>query len=156
VIPIELRRVVEFLNEQMDPAEVLAIEIRQFISGTKLRTLVPTIYGHTQEAARKRVGIPQRWDEGRFFDKLGEKSTPKEMEIAHQIYDWMRNGGEREVEFGVGKENGSVYPLVRIQGVRINPLVLYSDGKLSVQFGALEGKPIFGDLESRRELAERI
>ena len=30
-IPSELRRVVEFLNEQMDPAEVLAIEIRQFV-----------------------------------------------------------------------------------------------------------------------------
>ena len=30
-IPSELRRVVEFLNEQMNPAEVLAIEIRQYV-----------------------------------------------------------------------------------------------------------------------------
>ena len=30
VIPRELRRIVEFLNGQMDPAEVLAIEVRQF------------------------------------------------------------------------------------------------------------------------------
>ncbi len=30
VIPRELRRIVEFLNEQMDPAEVLAVEIKQF------------------------------------------------------------------------------------------------------------------------------
>ena len=28
-IPSELRRIVEFLNQQMDPAEVLAVEIKQ-------------------------------------------------------------------------------------------------------------------------------
>jgi hypothetical protein len=31
-IPTELRRIVEFLNQQMDPAEVLAVEIKQYIS----------------------------------------------------------------------------------------------------------------------------
>src|SRR5690606_24963339 len=36
-IPEELRRVVEFLNEQMDPAEVLAVEIKQYL-GQGLRT----------------------------------------------------------------------------------------------------------------------
>ncbi|MDP9438140.1 MAG: hypothetical protein M3P49_05290, partial [Actinomycetota bacterium] len=30
-IPAELRRVVEFLNGQMDPAEVLAVEIKQYV-----------------------------------------------------------------------------------------------------------------------------
>ena len=30
VIPSELRRIVEFLNQQMDPGEVLAVEIRQY------------------------------------------------------------------------------------------------------------------------------
>jgi hypothetical protein len=32
-IPAELRRIVEFLNEQMDPAEVLALELAQFGGG---------------------------------------------------------------------------------------------------------------------------
>lgn len=31
LIPPELKRIVEFLNEQMEPAEVLAIEIKQFV-----------------------------------------------------------------------------------------------------------------------------
>lgn len=43
MIPPELRRVVEFLNEQMDPAEVLAIEVKQFI-GEEI-TLVPESWG---------------------------------------------------------------------------------------------------------------
>jgi hypothetical protein len=37
-IPPELRRVVEFLNSQMDPAEVIAIEVNQFV-GENLKTL---------------------------------------------------------------------------------------------------------------------
>jgi hypothetical protein len=32
-IPAELRRIVEFLNKQMNPAEVLALELRQFEGG---------------------------------------------------------------------------------------------------------------------------
>ncbi|MCP3468276.1 hypothetical protein [Bradyrhizobium sp. CCGUVB23] len=41
IIPLELRRVVEFLNEQMERVEVLAIELRQFESD-QLKVLVPS------------------------------------------------------------------------------------------------------------------
>ncbi|MCO6043310.1 hypothetical protein NG895_05270, partial [Aeoliella sp. ICT_H6.2] len=60
VIPKELQRVVEFLNEQMDPAEVLAVEIRHFV-GQGLKTLVPRVIGQTAEAeARKQVGTTRK------------------------------------------------------------------------------------------------
>ncbi|MCO6043296.1 hypothetical protein NG895_05200, partial [Aeoliella sp. ICT_H6.2] len=60
VIPKELQRVVEFLNEQMDPAEVLAVEIRHFV-GQGLRTLVPRVVGQTAEAAgRKQVSSTRK------------------------------------------------------------------------------------------------
>ncbi len=36
-IPTSLRRIVEFLNRQMNPAEVLAVEIRQFAPGSDAR-----------------------------------------------------------------------------------------------------------------------
>ena len=49
-IPDELRRVVEFLNEQMDPAEVLAVEIRQFAG--------PSI---------SNAGSPRYWSDGRSW-----------------------------------------------------------------------------------------
>ena len=54
-IPRELRRIVEFLNEQMDPAEVLAVEIKQF-AGEGVKTLVPRVIGQTAEAQQKKVG----------------------------------------------------------------------------------------------------
>ena len=54
-IPVELRRIVEFMNGQMDPAEVLAVEIKQYVGGN-LKTLVPRVIGQTAEAKRKKSG----------------------------------------------------------------------------------------------------
>jgi hypothetical protein len=54
LIPPELRRVVEFLNQQMDPAEVLALELRQFV-GQNLKTIVPVTYGKTEGAQQKKI-----------------------------------------------------------------------------------------------------
>jgi hypothetical protein len=42
VIPPELRRIIEFLNRNMDPTEVLGLELRQF-QGRGLRTMVPLV-----------------------------------------------------------------------------------------------------------------
>jgi hypothetical protein len=151
VIPVELRRIVEFLNEQMNPAEVLAIELRQFAS-KDLKTIVPTVYGQTQATARKRASPVQRWDETSLFEKLSQNVGEKELAIARAIYNWMGNGGNRPVAFGTGKENGSVYPVFKPNGIPINPAYLSSDGKLWLQFGALEGKPVFGPIEARRAL----
>jgi hypothetical protein len=48
-IPKELQRIVEFLNEQMRPAEVLAIELQHY-RGEGVRTLVPRLIGATSAA----------------------------------------------------------------------------------------------------------
>lgn len=45
----ELRRAVEFLNEQMRPAEVLTVEVVQYASPNGTRTLVPTVLGASSE-----------------------------------------------------------------------------------------------------------
>jgi hypothetical protein len=64
VIPPELRRIIEFLNEQMDPAEVLGVEIKQYV-GEGMKTLVPRVIGQTAEAEGKKGGTKG----GRTFDK---------------------------------------------------------------------------------------
>ncbi|HKS77647.1 MAG TPA: hypothetical protein VJQ07_02135 [Gaiellaceae bacterium] len=53
-IPPELARVIEFLNGQMRPAEVLGIEVKQY-AGENLKTLVPRIVGRTEEAASRKT-----------------------------------------------------------------------------------------------------
>lgn len=53
-IPITLQRIIEFLNKQMDPAEVLGVELKHYSAGN-LSSLVPLVIGQTVEAVgRKR------------------------------------------------------------------------------------------------------
>ena len=59
IIPRELQRIVEFLNEQMSPAEVLAVEIRHFV-GTGLKTLVPRIIGQSARTEVRSAGATGR------------------------------------------------------------------------------------------------
>ncbi len=58
-IPAELRRIVEFLNQQMDPAKMLAAEIKQR-AGQGMRSLVPRVVGQTVEAQRKKTGATKK------------------------------------------------------------------------------------------------
>jgi hypothetical protein len=53
----ELERIVEFLNEQMNPATVVALELRPFASGTD-RILAPRLIGVTSRATAKSVANP--------------------------------------------------------------------------------------------------
>jgi len=107
-VPAELRRIVEFLNEQMDPAEVLALELRQF-AGEGLKTIVPMVYGQTEEAQqRKAVGTPKRqWDEETFLAALSSKGGPEALSVAKSIGRWMKEHAD-EVWFGRGKQDGSM------------------------------------------------
>lgn len=50
-IPATLRRVIEFLNEQMDRTEVIGVEVKQYV-GEGRTTLVPRILGRTTAAMR--------------------------------------------------------------------------------------------------------
>ena len=55
----DLRRIIEFLNEQMRPAEVLAVEVVQYINANGVRTLVPTLVGATERAQSTKAVMPQ-------------------------------------------------------------------------------------------------
>ena len=54
VVPDELKRITEFLNEQMTPAEVLAVEVKQYTAeGHPGTVLVPMVFGRTAAASVK-------------------------------------------------------------------------------------------------------
>jgi len=96
-IPAELRRIVEFLNEQMDPAEVLAIEIKQFI-GEGVKTLVPRVLGQTEAARQKKssgTSAGKQWDEASFIDNLRLHRGDEEVAVAEKCLDWAKTHGLR-------------------------------------------------------------
>ena len=70
-IPTELKTIVEFLNVQMDPAEVLCVEVKQYVC-QGLKTLVPRLVGQTAEAQMRKVASNQKLDETTFFEHLDE------------------------------------------------------------------------------------
>lgn len=92
-IPPELRRVVEFLNAQMDPAEVLAIEIKQYV-GHQLTTLVPRVVGQTAEARQKRSSVGRAgasWNESSFFTALAAHGDEHVITAVHKVLAWARD-----------------------------------------------------------------
>ena len=88
-IPDELKRIVEFLNSQMDPVEVLAVEIRQY-ERNKSRILVSQVYGQTSKLS---TPPGREWDPPMFFREAEKKLGKKGVEILKDLYDFVRANG---------------------------------------------------------------
>jgi len=138
-IPSELQRIIEFLNGQMDPAEVIGVQIKQY-KGEHLTTLVPRVVGQTAEANIKKTRPPGRqWDEDSFFSDLAERSAPQECELARRILEWSSASGF-EIKWGRGRTYGTFYPMVK-SGAEIHRLFgVFSSGRIELIFKHLPAK----------------
>jgi hypothetical protein len=154
-IPPELRRIVEFLNQQMDPAEVLALELRQF-EGEGLKTLVPRVFGQTEEAQQKKAtGAPKRqWDEASIYAEMERKVGSESVPVARRIAAWMKTTADR-VWFGSGSRDGAMGTAFVQGGQEFFLLVLWSSGKVEIAFQWIM-KPPFKEEARRRELLRRL
>ena len=75
-LPAELRRTIEFLNDQMDRAEVLGIELVQY-AGSNIKALVPRLIGQTEVIRQKKQpsGISKpRLNLETFLDRCPEET----------------------------------------------------------------------------------
>lgn len=155
VIPPELRRVVEFLNGQMDPAEVLAVEVRQFV-GPGLKTLVPRVIGQTAEAERNKGKGPERqWDEADFFADLCQRRGAGEADAARALLAWAKAGGLR-VWWGKGTRDGSFYPMFDFKGEPHWVVSVWTNGRVEIPFQWMVAKRPFGDEPRRLDLLDRL
>lgn len=68
-IPATLRRIIEFLNEQMDRTEVIGVEVQQYV-GEGRTTIVPRVVGRTTAAQRNKP------HGGTFEDDLAAAEQP--------------------------------------------------------------------------------
>jgi hypothetical protein len=155
-IPRELRRVVEFLNGQMNPAEVIAIEVKQYLSADGSRTLVPRVIGQTADVearkGRRAGGERRRWDAESWFAALVANAGEHEARAARELYDWTIARGWKPT-FGSGKVVGSWVPVVEAQGQEHYPIALYSSGWLEIQFQHLRHRAPFDDEASSAPVA---
>ena len=150
-IPSELRRVVEFLNRQMNPAEVLAVEIRQFV-GQGLKTLVPRVLGQTAETVPK--GSKQ-WGEVLFFADLANRFDGPEVEVARKLLASAQERGLR-IWWGKGRVDGSFFPVLDYTNGKNFTFSVWTNGYVELLFQYVKGKPPFDNRQMREDLAMRF
>lgn len=157
-IPDELRRIVEFLNEQMDPAEVLAVEIKQYVSqDSSLKTLVPRIIGQTTKAQdNKSIGSRsgRQWDEASFLADLEARRGSDEAAVARKILKWAETR-PFDIWWGKGKNDGSFFPMLDHKGTLHWLIAVWTYGRLEVQFQQMKTEP-FNRESERLELLRRL
>jgi hypothetical protein len=151
-IPTKLQRIVEFLNEQMNPAEVLAVEIKQFV-GQGLRSLVPRVIGQTAEAQQKKNPGPRpKLGEDEFFQILEENTSRETANLARKILVWSKENFShirwREISFA---------PVLEYDSYSHIPISVSINGNTRINFGRMKKRiPAFRTDEKRLELLRRL
>lgn len=153
-IPLELRRIIEFLNEEMENTEVLAVEVRKYEGGAGLKALVPRVFGLTMQAEDRKG--KRRWDEPSFFRELEQRTGPEEAAVARKIYDWARSRADVYIDWGSGQRNGSFIPVLRTREREHYLFALYTYGRLETYFQHYQSRPPFDTEEKRRQLLAKI
>ena len=137
-IPSELQRIIEFLNSQMTPAEVLGVELKLFKSDQS-QTLVPRVVGQTEKAQQRKSayksGPKRQWDEESFLDEIKLTTNSNVRAIAKDMLDWMGNYGDQT--WSDGKLGGTARVLVSHRGKKNSPFNLHTSGRFYVSIGHL-------------------
>jgi hypothetical protein len=157
----EMRRVVEFLNEQMDPAEVLALEIKQYVSEDGLKTLVPRSIGQTAEALQKKSSATRerrRWDESSFFAEIEARGGEDEAQTARDIYVWAKDRSpEIDIQWGTGDTYGGFAANLNQKGKK--PYQLFTvniTGKMEISAHNYGSQRPFNEEEKWLELRSKL
>lgn len=108
-IPPSLKRIAEFLNQQMDRVEVLAVEIKQF-QGQLVQTLVPRVFGSTGKVTEADVKGPKLTRQ-EFLDDLpsdASRSAAERLLAVHRekggIEVWGKSGVTLRVQYSKRRE----------------------------------------------------
>jgi hypothetical protein len=160
VIPRELQRIVEFLNESMSRTEVFAVEVKQFAStdGDTV-TLVPRVIGRTaasEDAKRSRSRPNQQWDEISFSEAIGQLGEPGAKVIVADVLEWMASRG-LAATFGQGG-GGPLYVQVRTPDGTVKAFDIQASdrGRVEVLYNHLSGIRPFTDPAARLALNARL
>lgn len=145
IIPPELRRIIEFLNEQMTRTDVLGIEVRQYLApDSDLVTLVPRVIGQTEAAKdtkRAVSGRPRnRWGEHELLETLRATNPGELGECMVRLYEWMRDQSARP-SWGTGAQASVTMWLGEREDDASNPVSIgfYSDN-IAINFDFVRDK----------------
>jgi hypothetical protein len=147
IIPQELQRIVEFLNERMQPTEVLAVEIRQY-TGEGYSTHIPRLIGQTAAAQLRKNPRAQtserprgEWDKDKFLAEARERGlTEDQIQAMSKIFVFVEQHPQIEVEYGKGASYASLLPKLP-QISKKSPFVVWAYGFLEIKLPWLNDNP---------------
>lgn len=154
-IPPELQRIVEFLNGQMSPAEVLAIEVRQYV-GKGIKTLVPRVIGRTAEAEAIKPAVRTPSDEASLMAALAERCSREGFHAFRRLLAFTKGVGGRIVP-GTARSYPSVAGRVPVAGREVtvwNCYAIPTNPTIEIGFDFMQSKGI--SPESLHSFAQRL
>ncbi len=151
-IPPELQRIVEFLSRQMHPAEVLALEVKQY-TGQGQRALVSRLVAGMKSAPSQPGSRP--WDPQRFERELEKTHGSAVAAVFQRIHTWAT---ERSLalDFRRGKLYSSCYPTLAVPGGSVKLFGSSTDGRIWFLFGKMREMPPFDREEMQRKLLHQL
>jgi hypothetical protein len=158
LVPPPLRRIVEYLNRQMTETEVLAIEVTQYADEAgEHQMIVPRIVGQTEaaRAAKSRSKAP-RWNRASLLATFAERGGDGHVELAQRLFAWADARGDLDENFGRGTKDGSWQTGYWDPSRYLWPFVLYTYGRIEIQFQHIAKYRPFVDLAQRAELRTRL
>ena len=155
-IPASLQTVVEFLNEQMRAAEVLAVEVKQH-KADGVTVLTTQIIGRTSTAQHaKAVTEKREWSSESVLDEMRRSASAETVTVAERLLSWA-NDRNLPVAWGSGAKIGSAYVVVAgPHDSTAQPFGLSTDGKLDLYPHEMRRLPPFTKDDLRLEFVRRI
>ena len=126
-LPAGLVRIIEFLNEQMRPAEFLGVEVAQHVGEDNRHVVyVPRLKGQTTKAqdTKATVGSKRRWERDSYLAEVGARNegNPAAVRLVSQLLH-----DADHVNLGSGAEPG-VGGWYSVAGARTGVWELYGGG----------------------------
>jgi hypothetical protein len=161
VIPPELQRIVEFLNENLVRAEVLAVEVKQYV-GQGRQTLVPRVIGRTAAAADVKEAasggaraVRRNWTLEEFRASTAELGGADASVLLDEGLAWAASHGG-SWSLGNGK-TGPLYLVVSGRdGQTGKVLAIDTGGGVGVNYVVLKDFSPYDDASERLEVNRRL
>lgn len=158
-IPLELKRIVEFLNTYMTPVEVLAVELRHYAgadaNGQPIKTLVPQVIGLTAAARPSAQRETRQWDELSFLQELETKRNLNGANVTRRIIEWVGHNS-LQIKWGTRPTGGSLKPVLSHAGTEHKLPYVTTEGHLWINLAGLKARPPFNNESKIAELLSRL
>ena len=160
-IPVELRRIIEFLDGQMALTQVIGVEVVRYAAADERdrSVLVPRVVALSSRAQSRKGGAKkgEQWNEERFYAQLEQDHGPAEVAVVKRVEQWAEGWRLRRA-FGAGVTKGSYYFVWDDPdtGLWHPTFSMWTNGKVGLELGTLKERAPFEPLAKRLELLRRI